>query len=153
MTDKHRKCQHGNKVIYCHHEKNLQPYLAQCIQQTVVAGISESLNGKNEIVSQLVHDVLNIKVDSNGRISSYARDNDQTLLEYHVKHAIREIAKEELANIVESSRPRISEAIRAEFSKKEFMENTVESFTKALIENLTRGWRSNISVRFSEVDE
>lgn len=92
-------------------------YLAQCIQQTVVAGISESLNGKNEIVSQLVHDVLNIKVDSNGRISSYARDNDQTLLEYHVKHAIREIAKEELANIVESSRPRISEAIRAEFSK------------------------------------
>ncbi len=25
MTDKHRKCQHGNKVIYCHHEKNLQP--------------------------------------------------------------------------------------------------------------------------------
>lgn len=73
-------------------------YLAQCIQQTVVAGISESLNGKNEIVSQLVHDVLNIKVDSNGRISSYARDNDQTLLEYHVKHALNDEPRADLVH-------------------------------------------------------
>ncbi len=128
-------------------------YLAQCIHQTVVAGISEALNGKNEIVSQLVHDVLNIKVDRYGKISAYQKDNDRTFLEYHVKNAIEEIAKDELANIVESSRPRISEAIRAEFSKDEFMENTVESFTKALITNLTRGWRSNVSVRFSECDD
>lgn len=128
-------------------------YLAQCIHQTVVAGISESLNGKNEIVSQLVHDVLNIKVDRNGRVSHYASDNDQTLLEYHVKSAIREIAKEELASIVESSRPRISEAIRAELSRKEFMDDAVRSFSRALTENLTRGWNTSVDVKFEVRDD
>lgn len=39
-----------------------QDYLAKAVQQTVLMGISESLNGKNEIVSQIVKMTLNTKV-------------------------------------------------------------------------------------------
>lgn len=44
-----------------------QDYLAEAVKQTVMMGISESLNGKNEIVSQIVKMVLSTKVDKNGK--------------------------------------------------------------------------------------
>lgn len=123
-------------------------YLSQCVEQTVIAGISESLNGKNEIVSQLVHDVLNIKVDRNGRVSGYERDNQYTLLEYHVRHAITETTKEEIAKVIEESKPRIAEAIRDELSKKKTMNDMVACFVKAITYNLTNGWRTSIDINF-----
>ena len=51
-----------------------QDYLAEAVKQTVMMGISESLNGKNEIVSQIVKMVLSTKVDKNGKVSSYSKD-------------------------------------------------------------------------------
>ena len=44
-----------------------QDYLAEAVRQTVMMGISESLNGKNEIVSQIVKMVLSTKVDKTGK--------------------------------------------------------------------------------------
>lgn len=126
-------------------------YLAQVVEQTVIAGISESLNGKNEIVSQLVHDVLNVKVDKYGKISSYSKDNDLTLLEYHVRHAITETAKEEIAKIIEESKPKIAKAIRKELNNTETMDGMVKSFVNAVSCSLRGGWRTNIDINF-EVD-
>ena len=58
-----------------------QDYLAEAVRQTVIMGISEALNGKNEIVSQIVRMTLNTRVSDKGTISSYERDNKYTLLE------------------------------------------------------------------------
>ena len=55
-------------------------YLQEAVKQTVLMGISESLNGKNEIVSQIVKSVLDTKVDKTGKISSYSSDNKYTIL-------------------------------------------------------------------------
>lgn len=77
-----------------------QDYLAEAVRQTVITGISESLNGKNEIVSQIVKMTLSTKVSDTGTISSYERDNKYTLLEYHVKKMISEVTAEELQKIV-----------------------------------------------------
>lgn len=52
-----------------------QDYLAEAVKQTVVMGISEALNGKNEIVSQIVKMTLNTKVSDKGTISTYSSDN------------------------------------------------------------------------------
>ena len=68
-----------------------QDYLADAVKQTVIMGISESLNGKNEIVSQIVKMVLTTKVDKTGKISSYSSDNKYTLLEYYVQKMIKEV--------------------------------------------------------------
>lgn len=128
-------------------------YLSQCVEQTVIAGISESLNGKNEIVSQLVHDVLSLKVDKNGRVNAYKSENQYTLLEYHVRNAITETTKEEIAKIVEESKPKIAEAIRDELIKKETMDNMVACFVRAVAYNLTSGWRTSIDINFETTND
>ena len=85
-----------------------QDYLAKAVQQTVLMGISESLNGKNEIVSQIVKMTLNTKVSDKGTISSYDRDNKYTLLEYYVKKMITEVTAEVMQKMVDERRPEIT---------------------------------------------
>lgn len=128
-------------------------YLAECVKQTVIMGISESLNGKNEIVSQLVKSVLETKVDKTGKISSYSSDNRYSLLEVMTQNAIREIAKEEFKRLIEESRPQISKAIRAELEKKETMGNMVAAFLNAIEKQLTSSYSMNVEVEFTKDKE
>lgn len=128
-------------------------YLAEVVKQTVIAGISESLNGKNEIVSQLVHDVLNLKVDKTGKVSSWERDNNITLLEYHVRRAINDVAKEEIAQAIEKSKPKIRKAIKNELCKEGAMDNIAAAFVSKLTSEITNGWRTNIEINFEVLDD
>ena len=128
-------------------------YLAECVKQTVIMGISESLNGKNEIVSQLVKSVLETKVDKTGKISSYSSDNRYSLLEVMTQNAIREITKEEFKRLIEESRPQISKAIRAELEKKETMGNMVAAFLNAIEKQLTSSYSMNVEVEFTKDKE
>lgn len=108
-----------------------QDYLAEAVKQTVMMGISEALNVKNEIVSQIVKMVLSTKVDKNGKVSNYSSDNKYTLLEFHVRKAIEEITREELQALVNERKPEITQAIRAELAKKVNYTKFVDSFLRA----------------------
>ena len=91
-------------------------YLAEAVKQTVIMGIAESLNGKNEIISQIVNSVLSTKVDKNGNISNYSSDNKYSLIDFYVRKTLKEIAIEEIKNICEERKPEIREIIRRELT-------------------------------------
>lgn len=127
-----------------------QDYLAEAVRQTVIMGISESLNGKNEIVSQIVEMTLNTKVCDKGTISSYERDNRYTLLEYYVKKMIAEITSEEMKKIVDERRPEITKAIREELSKKVNYTKFVDGFISNISEAIDSSWCPKIEVSFEK---
>lgn len=130
-----------------------QDYLAEAVRQTVMMGISESLNGKNEIVSQIVKMVLSTKVDKNGNVSSYSNDNKYTLLEFHVRRAIEEITSEELQALVNERKPEITQAIRAELAKKVNYTKFVDSFFTGVESALSNTWVPKINVEFDKRNE
>lgn len=127
-----------------------QDYLAEAVCQTVIMGISESLNGKNEIVSQIVKMTLNTKVCDKGTISSYERDNKYTLLEYYVKKMITEVTSEEMKKIVDERRPEITKAIRDELSKKVNYTKFVDAFISNISEAIDNSWCPKIEVSFEK---
>lgn len=127
-----------------------QDYLAEAVRQTVIMGISESLNGKNEIVSQIVKMTLNTKVCDKGTISSYESDNRYTLLEYYVKKMIAEITSEEMKKIVDERRPEITKAIREELSKKVNYTKFVDVFISNISEAIDSSWCPKIEVSFEK---
>lgn len=127
-----------------------QDYLAEAVKQTVMMGISESLNGKNEIVSQIVKMVLSTKVDKNGEISRYSSDNKYTLLEFHVRRAIEEITCEELKALVNERKPEITQAIRAELAKKVNYTKFVDRFFTGVESALSNTWVPKINVEFEK---
>lgn len=125
-----------------------QDYLAEAVKQTVMMGISESLNGKNEIVSQIVKMVLSTKVDKTGKISNYDRDNKYTLLEFYVRNAIEEITRDQLQALVNERKPEITQAIRAELAKKVNHTKFVDSFFTGVESALSNTWVPKINVEF-----
>lgn len=129
-----------------------QDYLTEAVKQTVMIGISESLNGKNEIVSQLVKMVLSTKVDKDGKISSYSSDNKYTLLEFHVRRAIEEITREELQALVNERKPEITQAIRTELAKKVNYTKFVDSFFVGVESALKDTWVPKINIEFAKCD-
>ena len=127
-----------------------QDYLAEAVQQTVIMGISEALNGKNEIVSQIVKMTLNTRVSDKGTISSYERDNKYTLLEYYVRKMIREVTAEELQKIVDERKPEITKAIREELSKKVNYTKFVDAFIGNISSAINNMWVPKIEVNFDK---
>lgn len=125
-----------------------QNYLEDAVKQTVMMGISESLNGKNEIVSQIVKMVLSTKVDEDGKISSYERNNRNSLLEFYVKGAIRDLTKEELQKIVEERKSELREIIRKELCKKSTLNGFLDSFLNAVKTNIDNAYKATINIDF-----
>lgn len=128
-------------------------YLQEAVKQTVLMGISESLNGKNEIVSQIVKSVLDTKVDEQGRISSYSSDNKYTLLEIYVKNMLTEVVKEEIKNMIEAKRGECAEIIRKELNKKVNLNKFVDSFISSTSKSLDSSWKTTININYEKQNE
>lgn len=128
-----------------------QDYIAEAVKQTVMLGISESLNGKNEIVSQIVKMVLGQKVNKKtGELSdSWTSDRDKvTLLEYYVSKMIKEVTQEEMSKLVEEHRKEITTAIRTELQKKVTYSKFVDRFIDSITTSLNDRWLPKIDVSF-----
>lgn len=125
-------------------------YLMRAVKETVMMGISESLNGKNEIVSQLVNSVLSTKVDKEGKISCYNNENRYSLLEFYVRKLLKEITIEEIKKICEEKKPEIREIIRKELVKKTSTQKFVDKFFDCMAENLDSSWDTNINIDFEK---
>lgn len=128
-------------------------YLQEAVKQTVLMGISESLNGKNEIVSQIVNSVLNVKVDKDGIISSWERENKQTLLEFYVKNMLTELAREEIKNMVEEKRSEIRQIIKKELLKKVNINKFTDNFIDSVSKSLDSTWKTTINIDFEKIRE
>ena len=127
-------------------------YLAEAIKNTVMTGIVESID-KDKVVSGLVNTVLETKVDKNGCISSYSRDNEYTLLEVYVNKMIKDVVKEEIKKLVEEKRPKMQEIIRKELNKKATLDKFVDAFISSNLSNLDNNWRTNISIEYEKLKE
>ena len=130
-----------------------QNYLAEAVQQSVMLGIAESLNGKNEIVSQIVNSVLNTKVNEKGCISNYPTDNKFSLLEYYVRNLITDVVKEEMQAMVEEKRPEITKMIRQELQKKVNYEKFVDAFIDNVSSAVSNSWCPKINIEFAQQEE
>lgn len=128
-------------------------YLARAVKDTVMMGISESLNGKNEIVSQIVNSVLTTKVDKHGKISSYSADNKYSILDFYVNGLITEEVKNEVKLICEERRPEIRKLIRKKLREECTAEKFVDKFYDCMFKNLDSTWQTNISVEFEKHKE
>ena len=127
-----------------------QDYLANAVKQTVMMGISESLNGKNEIVSQIVRMVLETKVDKSGKISTYQSDNKYTLLEFYVMKIIREVTEEEMKALVEEHREDITRSIRAQLAKRANVNKFVDRFIANVSNAVDNSWCPRVEVHFAQ---
>ena len=130
-----------------------QDYIAEAVKQTVIIGISESLNGKNEIVSQLVNMTLSVKVDEKGKVNSDKYYNKYTLVEYYVRKLIEEETKATIEEVLNDNREVIKVELRKAINNKKFTNEIVAAMTNGMISSMNNKYRTRVSVSLNEKEE
>lgn len=129
-----------------------QEYIGKCVEEVVKSGIIEALDMKNELAEKCVKEILNTKVDSQGRKSTYSYDKD-TLLDFYLRKAISETAIEEIKSVMEENKPKLRELIKNELSKKSTLDNFVKSFFDNVESTLANSYKTKIDIKFEEIKE
>ncbi|WP_298579403.1 hypothetical protein [uncultured Olegusella sp.] len=125
--------------------------IKSAVVETTKAAILASMSD-NGLAEQLVHEVLSIKVDKDGKIatSSWGRESGITYLEYIVKKAIQDEAKSALKEALEENRPALKEAIKRELEKDSTRNEMINNFMSSMIETISYGYCTTVNVQFEE---
>lgn len=114
--------------------------IADAVRETIIASIAEGLGNKEAIIHEFVNSVMTdrVLVENGERPRGYSSEKTCSRLEYVIRKAITEIAREEVINMVEEQKPVLRELIRKEFAKKNVQSELVQMFmdsVKGAIEN------------------
>lgn len=128
-------------------------YLEEVVRQTVCAGIAEALGGKDAVASEIIHEVLNSKVDKDGNVigkGSYRYDSGTPIIEHYVRKVVKQEAATYVSEMMEKYRPQIREAIAKELGGESFTNDLSKKFVGALVNETMQDWRCNIDVNFTK---
>lgn len=129
-----------------------QDYIGKCIEEVVKASMIEALDMKNQFAEECVKNLLNQKVDKDGKPSTSSYDKD-TLLNYHLRKVISDVTKEEMLSTIEEKKPQIRDLIKKELNKKGTIDKFVNSFFVNVTETLSNSWRTKIDIQFEQTRE
>lgn len=132
-------------------------YLEEVVRQTVSAGIAEALGGKDAVASEIIHSVLNQKINKHGELvtegmSAYNREGAVPIIEYYTTKIVRQCAKEMVAEIIEERRDEIKAAIKKAMKEQRFFENAAEVFMAKALNDARSDWGMKISMQIDGSD-
>jgi hypothetical protein len=129
--------------------------VAEAAREAIVASIAASMSNKEQIVKEFVKSMLSERVlaENGEKPRGYSSERTCSRMEYCVRKALEEIAREEVANMVEEQKPALRDLVRKEFQKKNVQGQFVEMFMDSLADNMTNRYTSKISVEFAKKTE
>ena len=124
--------------------------IADAVRETIIASIAEGLGNKDAIIREFVNSVLTdrVCVEDGSRPQGYRNEKTCSRLEYTIRKAITEVAKEELMNMVEEQKPVLRELIRKEFAKKNVQSGLVQMFMDSMKDTIAYPYRTKINIDF-----
>lgn len=125
-------------------------FISETVRQVALAEIGAAMGGHQELLLAIVDRVMKQTVNDHGKEDRYSK---QTILEYYVKKMLEDETKKQIADIVDSHRGEISDAIRRELESK----STLDKLVKAFSDSVTRCaegsyWMPRVDIRF-DVEE
>lgn len=129
--------------------------IAEAVRETIVASIAEGLGNKDAIIREFVNSVLTdrVLIEDGSRPRGYRDEKTCSRLEYTIRKAITEVAKEELSNVIEEQKPVLRDLIRKEFAKKDVQSGLVEMFMESMKKTIDYPYRAKISIGFEKREE
>jgi len=126
----------------------IKPIIESKIQAAIVAEMSKN---PEHLIDSLVAKALDMKVDKDGKISSYS--SSIPYLEYLTHTVIRTEAKRALNEMLEENRDKIKDAVKKKMSQG----GVAATMAKAMIDGMTKSLECNYSqkvqVSFKKEDD
>jgi len=120
--------------------------IAESAKNVIQAAVVAALGNKDDLVRSVVNYVLMKRVDENGKVSSYDRENKYTVLEAFVLSAVRETAKEAVQEIVEENRAEFKRLLKKQLTETKTLDAFTRSFIDGSMEAVANKYRANINI-------
>lgn len=121
-----------------------QPIVAAKIQEAVLA----ALGGSEQIISAVIKQICETKVNSSGQVSSYSSDNKFSWLDYHVTEVIQKEVKQEIQNQLAIGSQAIKEELIRQLQTKKGASKVAEGLLSSLNGTFAQSWSSKIEISF-----
>lgn len=127
-----------------------QEFIDNLAKDLVQESLIETLNGKDDIVRQIVSQILSVKVDKDGKVSNYSSDNKYTYLQFLVDKMIKEEVISVAQEVLTERRAEIREHIKKEMSKKATIDKFYDAFFSNITNNLDSRYDTKIEVNIDK---
>jgi hypothetical protein len=116
------------------------------VEAKVHAALVEALGGKGVLLENVIRVIINQKVDSQGRYSSYS--SDKPLIEWMAESLIKNIAQDAVKEFVSSKKDLILAEFNKQFSKKQ--KTIAEKMVSGIIDSTACNWGFALSVTYKD---
>ena len=127
-----------------------QDFIDNLAKDLVQESLIETLNGKDEIVRQIISQILSVRVDRDGRVSNYGSENKFTYLEYLVNKMIKEEVISVAQEVLTEKREQIRDTIKKEMSKKATIDKFYDAFFDNIVDNLSSRYDTKIEINIDK---
>jgi hypothetical protein len=129
-----------------------EEFINNLAKQMVSESIMATIGGGDKFVSQIVSDILKMKVDpDDGKVSNYS--SSIPYIQWLINKVIREEIEGTILEVLEEKKPEIRGCIKAELMKNETIEAFYEAFVSSIEESLTNRYYTKINVSFEKPKE
>lgn len=128
-----------------------QEYINNLATEMIRENLLAALGGSDKFVEELTKEILNTKVNKDGKVSSYRCSDDIPYIQYLINKVIREEVVGTLQEMLDEKRPEIREKIRKELMKKNTVNKFFDAFTNVISESLENRWKTRFEINFEEV--
>ena len=125
--------------------------LTPVIEQQVKAMMTTILGGQEQIVDTIIKRILETKVDSNGRPTSYS--DGKTYFEWLLKDEITKVVKELIAEEMKSKVSNIKKAIKKQIQSETGATVIADALLNGLNKTCESSWRSTFRIELSQTEE
>lgn len=125
--------------------------LTPVIEQQVKAMMATILGGQEQIVDKVIKNILETKVDSGGRPTSYP--SGKTYFEWLLKDEITKAVKELIAEEMKSKVSNIKKAIKKQIQSETGATVIADALLNGLNKTCENSWRSTFKIELQQMKE
>ena len=122
--------------------------LTPVIEQQVKAMMATILGGQEQIVDKVIKNILETKVDSDGRPSSYS--SGKTYFEWLLKDEITKAVKELIVEEMKSKVSNIKKAIKKQIQSESGATVIADALLNGLNKTCESSWRSTFKIELQQ---
>lgn len=130
-----------------------QDIVKPIVQSKIEEAILLSLGGADKLVEYAVATILNTKVDSTGKVSTYSNENKFNFVEIAIRNKINEAARLAVSDFLENHKEKIRNELIKQLTSKKGVALFAASLLDATARTLPNQYRATFTVNFLETKD
>jgi hypothetical protein len=125
-------------------ENLIKPILTAKINEAVI----EALGGRDLLIKDIIEHYMRVKVDNEGKVSTYSSDQNRTRMDYLVDQMIKDAMKDAIKTYMDIHKDLLVKELSKFFASKKGSAEILKALSTGVIDSFQSKWTTKIDVKF-----